>query len=710
MTGQHWNSPPEKMVATAEPKKGGFIHKMSVFPYQKYLYLPVIFGVLLLPLCAQAGQRPAMSSAPLENPSSLPTDEPTEQGKLTDLLQILEESTEIATKTKLNVDFVPGMVTILTGDDLKSRGVNTVQEALNLVPGFTTSMAGPMKEQVTVRGVSKQLSGKIKFLINGMQANDTSMGEPFYIYAIPMDLIDRIEVIRGPGSAVYGEFAYLGVVNIITKTKGNRIIGQYGSFGAVMGGGVFSYTPPKEQYGFSLAMSGWQSDGGHVRSGLDRDLSGAPFNSPANSHLYAPGKVNEGISHRSAFLSAYHKDTSLVAQYIARGDGERFGHNDVLPPEEDRLSLHSATWLVEGRQNFQFGKEWQTTFKLGLFRDRFDMDRAFMWPVGMAPLPNTISKYVNEDRYYGSGGMVYRGWERHTISSEVQYSDSSAWDSSGTSLGRSIFGFSLQDQISLLEPLDVTIGLRYDDYNQIGTTLMPRIAAVYRLSNNHIFKAQYGEAFRPPSYMELNPNAQPVNGTPGNKPETIQTLEAGYIYRDHERVGRITLFHSELDDVIDLVVTGGGARKYMNTQNIRLHGIELELEAKLSKQWKVDSNISYVDTKDVASKQDLAGATDWLFNMGLAYAPQDDLLFSLQFRHVDSRYREPGDTRLELGGINTLDVTANVMNLFLPGLTLRSGIKNILDASVVYPALMNTYPNDYPRPGRSWWMNLSYDF
>ncbi|MBF0613120.1 MAG: TonB-dependent receptor, partial [Magnetococcales bacterium] len=704
MEGRHRDNPPKEIGETAHPRQGGFFHKLSVATYHKYLHHPIIFFILLLPLYSHAGQRPVKPTDPIEHNSSQPTDEPLEQAKLTDLLQILEESTEIATKTKLNVDFVPGMVTILAGDDLKSRGVNTVQEALNLVPGFTTSMAGPMKEQVTVRGVSKQLSGKIKFLINGMQANDTSMGEPFYIYAIPMDLIDRIEVIRGPGSAVYGEFAYLGVVNIITKTKGNRIIGQYGSFGSIMGGGVFSYAPAKEPYGFSLAMSGWQSNGGNVWSGLDRDLSGAPFLSPANSHLYAPGKVNERISHKSAFLSAYHKDSSLVAQYIARGDGERFGHNDVLPPEDDRLSLHSSTWLVEGRQNLHFGKELQTTFKLGLFRDRFDMERAFMWPVGLAPLPNTISKYVNEDRYYGSAGVVYRGWNRHTVSSEMQYSDSSAWDSMGTNLERSLFGLAVQDQISLLEPLDVTVGLRYDDYNQIGSTLMPRIAAVYRLSNNHIFKAQYGEAFRPPSYMELNPNAQPVNGTPGNKPETIHTLEAGYIYRDHERVGRVTLFHSELDDVIDLVVTGGGARKYMNTQNIRLHGIELELESKLSKQWKIDSNISYVETKDESSNRDLAGATDWLINMGLAYAPQDDLLFSLQFRHVDSRYREPGDTRSELGGIDTLDVTANVMNLFLPGLTLRSGIKNILDQSVVYPALMNTYPNDYPRPGRSWWM------
>ena len=112
---------------------------------------------------------------------------PAETDPVLDLLQVLEEQTEVATRTRLNVDRVPGIVTVLYGEDAAQRGARTVFEALRLVPGVQTSVTGSGVRQVIVRGVGKVLrSGKVKLLLNGSQANATLSGEAPWLYAIPV--------------------------------------------------------------------------------------------------------------------------------------------------------------------------------------------------------------------------------------------------------------------------------------------------------------------------------------------------------------------------------------------------------------------------------------------------------------------------------------------------------------------------------------------
>ena len=139
------------------------------------------------------------------------------------LMELFDNVTEIATKTKLNADYVPGMVTVLRGEDLEARGYQTVWEALELVNGIETSVSGTGLRQILIRGVGRTLgSGNIKFFLDGLPINSTFLAGAHQALEFPVELIDRIEVIRGPGSAIYGEFAFTGVINVITNKSGEN--------------------------------------------------------------------------------------------------------------------------------------------------------------------------------------------------------------------------------------------------------------------------------------------------------------------------------------------------------------------------------------------------------------------------------------------------------------------------------------------------------
>jgi iron complex outermembrane receptor protein len=179
----------------------------------------------------------------------------------------------------------------------------------------------------------------------------------------------------------------------------------------------------------------------------------------------------------------------------------------------------------------------------------------------------------------------------------------------------------------------------------------------------------------------------------------------GYIYRGEGNVGRLTLFHSNLNDVFVLEGT-----KWSNSGGAQLIGAELELEQSLFSKLKLDGNISYTHTEDEETGEALPATANWLANFGISYNPLRNLVFNAQYRYVGEQNRAPEDTRENLKAFHTIDVTGTLFNLFFKGLTFRTGVKNIFDEDVRYAAPANTYPEDYPQAGRRWWCEVSYEF
>lgn len=676
--------------------------------------------VVVWTLCLPAGLQAQNGNGDLES----------EEAAL-DLLKVFDEATEIATKSKLNADYVPGMVTVLHGKDLQARGIETVWEALALVPGVQVFINSSGTRTVVIRGVGRTFgSGNVKILLNGITVNSVFLATAYPVFDIPVSVIDRIEMIRGPGSAVHGEFAYNGVINVVTRRGSNEVFFRAGSYDSYSGAGILSWANPENDLKINLNMAGLNTSGADVTSGIDK-LFGTANQGVSN----APGPANEDRESYSLGMVLDYRNFSFETQYLKEGHGEYFGSGNVLPPPEDRIVHNHSHLLLEARQKIEITSTLQGQFKVGWMYYSFESDRGMSLPPGSVFYPNGIFSSTNyrETRINGGGSLTWTGWDGHKILLGFDLSKTKLKDAFNIANfvpstlaalpgfqrfegsenfieeGRERFrtSLTLQDEINYNADLTFTLGLRYDHYDDVGDRLTPRAAGVYRLDEHHILKLQYAQAFRPPTFLEMfSKNNPTVTGNPNIKPAVIDTFEGGYIYKKAGIVFRSTFFYSVLQDLIE--VQGG---QYVNSGGATQMGMELEWEQEVTSQLKLNSNLTLVDTKDQDTGEDVGGSAHLLANVGINYRPWQEVMFNLQYRYVGSRHRETTDSRAKLGGYNNVDLTANWFKPFGGrGWTLRGGIRNLFDEDIFYPAQASTYPGDYPRPGIHFWGQLSYEF
>ena len=658
-----------------------------------------------------------------------------DQAEFNKLLTILDKHTDIATKTKLNADYVPGIVTVLYGDDLEARGIQTITEALTLVPGFNASISGVPTPNINVRGVNQGLfSGNVKFMLNSVSLNSDRSGTADPLLALPINQVERIEVIRGPASALYGEYAYAGLVNVVTRKTTNKAFVRYGSFDSIQGGGVFSWADPELDLSISGNFAGSDTGGAKVETGPDI-LHQNFFGLASISN--APGRTNESEEHYSAGFSVEFKDFSLTTQFLERGNNVAFGLAQALPPRQDGFRVRQQIWITEARQKLELLPSLNVEFNLGWRESDITAQNVFLFPPGFFGFPNgrIFGLSYDESQIHGGIDLYYTGFEGHVLllgwssySTEVDDSflETNFVPSTGQPLanirrfsgsesfldvdfGRYLNSFFIQDEFRILPEATLTTNLRYDIYERLQNNLSGRIAGVWRLTDEHVLKAQYGRGYRPPTIQELIVDNHPAfEGNRSLETATVDTYELGYIYNTAQTTAKATFFYSDLHDII--VLRGLGVRRFENASGIHTWGLEFELEQQLTESLKLNANLSYTDAEDTETDAPVPRSVRWLANAGLLYELVPDVTLNLQYRYVGDRHRSPTDTRGKLPGYHNVNLTGNLINLADSGITFRAGIKNLLDKRIIDPAPANTYVQDYPRAGRWWWLQLEYEY
>jgi iron complex outermembrane receptor protein len=669
---------------------------------------------------------PAQATGTEPSREDNPSGEEKPQGEDKDqLLALLDEQTAIATRTRMNADYVPGMVTVLHGDDLEARGARTVWEALALVPGMETAIEMTGRRKVLVRGLGNTFaSGNVKILLNDVSMNSAELGLADPVFNIPVEQVDRIEVIRGPGSAIYGEFAYMGVINVVTRAETNRLFAFGGSFNTVGAGATLWLTSPDSPVNASLNLAGWRSSGADARTGPD-----TLYSYGLGSFSNAPGPNNGDVDAGTAVFKLGYEHFSLTAQWSQDGLGDHFGINYSLPPDPDHIVERSRHRTLDMRQELPLTPKLTVGVQLGWKDVQRQRDDLFVLP-GLTPSdPDQYldSRYLETSTSLGTD-LAYRGWEKHAIlvaastsSLRVDESQIALDPPSGTPITiqegttRSITAITFQDEYRHSDLFTLTTGVRYDEYSDVGIRYSPRIAGVWRVNDSHIAKAQYAEAFRPPTVYEVA--TADYSDTP-IQPATIRTSELGYIFKGEVGETRITAFYSELDDLVLFFGANKKAGVTFGNEGATARGFELEQRWRVSSQWSFDGNVSYVNTLDNQNGDPIPGAAPWLANAGLTYN-QNDFVGVLSAHHVSGYAREAADPRDDLTGYTTVDLTGSLAHFLAPRLQWRLGIKNLFDTEVRYPAPIITnadgsisfsYPDDYPQAGRSWWTQLSYTY
>ncbi len=682
----------------------------------------------LLFLCASAGLVAAENDAASD-------------AALQDLLQALDQETEIATKTKMNIDFVPGMVSVLYGDDLLARGFASAAEAMTLIPGVELSLSSDGQTQVYVRGIGTAFaSGKIKVLLNGIPFN-TTLSVATTALRIPIEQIDRIEVIRGPGSAIYGEFAFSGVINIVTRRDNNRVFARHGSLGTTTAGGILATDNESQDLSMNLSFSRTWIDGDSVKTGRDV-LRNSPL--PISSSSNAPGVSNEKELDTSVIFQSKYRDTKLSVQFVKVDAGDYFGLAHALPSYGPKIMREVSFYTVSVESKWSISSDLDVSAYFGWHDYKLESGLHELYPAGVFGVEPVIGSPNYEERKYRVGAdFSYKGVDKHDILAGIEVLHTKQGDTYAVrnynsaipppfpvlplteyrgaqnwleeDLTRLVLGAFVQDQFSVNEHLTMTAGLRFDSYDDVGQAFSPRIAAVYRLKEHQTIKAQYAQAFRPPTFIETATKNNPVvAGNPDIESEHMTTYEIAYVFNDEVNRLRATLFFA---DMHDLIVVDSAVGAYVNQGEAHTQGVELEYVRNFSRKIKLDTSVSYMSPWNKTDDEAVADVAMIIGNIGIMYHPEKNFSIATQYRYVGKRVRESIDARDDLEGYQVIDVTASSSNVFISGLTLRAGVKNLFDEKIKYPSpvvffngLLPAYEDDYPRPGREYWLQADIRF
>jgi iron complex outermembrane receptor protein len=564
--------------------------------------------------------------------------------EMEDFESLLGEMSDIATKKSLNVDYLPSVVTVIDAQTFVDGGIQNLGEALGMLPGIQVQINQMGYVMTTVRGFKNPnayLSDKIKILVDGVPINNAVSGTTSFYMDFPMQLIEKIEVLRGPASTVYGAGAFYATVNVITKLGSskdeNQIFVGVGDYGYRTVGGNLNTTSGDWKIG---------SDGYYQTN---------------NKEIYfepQDGYTDEGMRDVSLGFKATNGGLEFLARFKRNVSGNFYGFENNLNPIPDKGEEHINTYFFtqlaykhsyndykfETKANFSH-RELDTSANIyGDISGRFSpfgivMEDGFYYYEKSAEqnyelesnvrLPeiawNDISlgvgvQYtaVRKDEFYSSvedaiinsadplalqdlldlTGFKYRDRKESAFWTSYETGETGHLLKGGNTLTRTnVYAFA-QDLISVSDAVDVVLGLRLDNYSDYGGQLSKRAGIVYRANDELIFKVLYGSAFRVPTFTEAYQNGH-INFRAGDEsivPEETHTYEAVAIYSPNfNNRFSLNVFYSQLNNVIDLEELKHTDPGYKNFDKRLSRGVEFEYNFRTKLEHNFYFNATYID-------------------------------------------------------------------------------------------------------------------
>ncbi len=468
----------------------------------------------------------------------------------------------IATGHAMPLNLAPAVATVITAEDLDSIGATTLSDALALVPGVSV-LSRRQGDHFIFRGVRSDSNFNPDWLlmVDGVPQSDVLFGnQRQFIGDIPLQSIERIEVIRGPGSALYGADAFAGTVNIITK----RPIDVRNSELRLRGG---SFDTREARYQHSNAFLGISSllslqvkktDGPRPLVEMDaQTFWDRRFGTNAS---LAPGRRNTWENdynlnwdlQKDAWRLRWHHREREFADAI----GGALDPGGFFTPKVDAIDV------LYDRPNFS--ADWDVRGHLGWWRYDADSHNTRVYPAGAfgGTFPDGVFDEIGftENSVHTELTALYRGITNHNILAGAGAGKNRVYDvrerrnftlppgSVPMPLGqvvelgpndvfapakeRTLYFTYVQDEWAFARDWTLTSGVRYDHYSDFGSTTNPRIALVWATTADLTTKLLAGSAFRAPTFLDLDSRNNPaLIGNPDLKPEKIQTYEISFDYR-----------------------------------------------------------------------------------------------------------------------------------------------------------------------------------
>lgn len=673
-----------------------------------------------------------------------------------------------ATGSMKPVRLAPSVASVITKEDIEEMGATTLDELLETVPGLHVipSNYNRLNSNFSIRGIHTRLNPQVLFLVNGNRASFYLYGSRFETFKMPVANISRVEIIRGPGSALHGADAFAGTINVITK-DGQEIDGtavglRAGSFGTtdtwVQHGGNYS------GWDLSLSLDYLRSDGDTDRiitTDLQTTLDGAlnsPFGFPAAS--YAPGPLETDDSILDAHFGLAKGNWNLrLWGWFQNDGGQGAGVAQILDPVgNENIDYYSGDLTYT---NDSLIKDWQFNLQV-TYSYLNEESLIFLMPsgaflpigadgnidfaniAGMTYFPDGVigKPITKEDQKSCSFKAFHEGFNQHLLLFEAGYQhiklyveesknfgpgvlDGSQAVSDGTLIEatrtpnifikdttREVWHALIQDEWSFARYWEITAGVRYDHYSDFGDTINPRLALVWQTSPDLASKLLYGRAFRPPSFAENfiinNPNSK---GNPDLDPETIDTYELAFDYQPSSRLRTIfNLFYYEIHDLIEYIPdVGQTTSTAQNSKDQNGHGFEIDVIWDISDTFRLRSNFAYQRSKDDDTDEIVPDTPEMQLYLNPHWKFANDWSLDGQYYWIADRHRADGDSRDDIKNNDIVNITLRKKNIFIKHLDAALAVRNLFEEDVREPST-SVIPNDYPMESRAIWAELRFHF
>ncbi|MBI9055880.1 MAG: TonB-dependent receptor [Bacteroidales bacterium] len=658
-----------------------------------------------------------------------------------------------ASKRNQNITDAPSIVSVITETQIRERGYSSIAEALNSVAGFDV-ITDYYQPNLGIRGINGGLrswSRLVKVMIDGQNVSFRSSSDNFLDPSlIPLNVVEKIEIIRGPNSAIYGKNAFLGVINIITK-KGSEVENSISHFlgninnnttfniSTVWGGtnknldivfassySQFDYSgiTPSNVPGSSIYNSNekalknesnplsvylklkYKTDSSGI---ITLDFNQQHINSTAefldwgtltHNNRLSLFKGYERISYSNTFFNNFETNLSF-AHTMGKPIKNEILDNDSDPTEwiEREVSYTSydfgfnSTYAFDNINNFSFGIDYTT--------DIHDHQKFYtVNSTGIRTLnPGGTEGYENFNNLGIYMQMIFNAAE--------------------------FFAF------DYLENLTLTAGYRFDYHNIYGDVLNYRLAAVYHIADKLSTKLMYGTSFNAPSSVQLYSNYISPGGIVGNpnlRPERAKTLEWALVGKLLKDINFNTnVYYTEIDDKIEYLLPYGDIPNISakNVSNIYSAGIEAELNANIGNN---TAYLNYSYERSILEKNDpildqirikTALYPSHMIKFGnILYLPRFYSSINIEGRYISSRIAsdqnnfiydpiEYSINRYEIDPYFILDVMISSTDIKIvknSKTKLSLKIQNVLDTEFNYPGF-NNY--DIPGLGRTFYFKFT---
>ncbi|QKF72547.1 TonB-dependent receptor [Aliarcobacter faecis] len=636
-----------------------------------------------------------------------------------------------ATKTQKSIDGVSASIVVITKEDIEKISATTLKDVLDKVPSINSQFgrfphaSALSKGSISIRGVGA--NGTLILLDGKRLSGETE--SPYEMSRIPASMIERIEIVKGSMSTLYGSDAIGGVINIITKKN----IGTYQTtLDVKYGSNAYSQAREKNANfstmgninGFKYKAYASTLDTSSYK--IDKAYKQKVINPNTGAEILPAGNPQSG---KSGVLGVTYGDESTVnttgvsleknvtdnltlgvdfnyfkedrkGQYLGSSQGTNLNGMILNTPVKSKDDNSRVDYSAFAKYYVNDDLSTSLRFYESYYKKRNETTPInFAGPVNKKFSANvkidnieSITTYALNNANLLTFGLDYRKETRD--SAAINPNPQSSEFVQKTIEYKSVY---LQDEIELTDSLNATIGARYDDISNADSKATFQAGVVQKLGDNTRIRANYASGYRAPDIAELyvvaplfkdgkRYGSEVINAFKTSaydlKPEKSDTFELALVNSFNNFNSEIVLFKTIVKDKIESVPYGTGGSKYYTSENldkVDINGVEVNLDYKFNDSFDTTFNLTYLDTKDKSTNKELTYTPNLSASLNLNYKILDNLSSNLALRYIGKQYEDQlNRNKVDDYTLVDLGLSYDINKIF----TLYGGVDNIFDKKV----------------------------